>query len=140
MELKLLRAQFPQSIMGQLYMNNKLLCIYVGVNNNKGGTPVDNWPDGRYSLRKPANGNEDWSLQVTSDNNRKPVLMNFNDLSQQELIGYDEDAPLYLSWCNGQQQMTDLAKQNIGKIIAAIEKGESVFLTIRSEYLEQGRA
>jgi hypothetical protein len=121
--------------MGQLFLNKELLCIYVGVNSKKGGIPVDNFPDGRYSLRKPGKKNEDWSLQVTSDEYRKPLFMDLSALLQDELTGYDEDAPLYLSWCNGIQQMTNLAKQNIGKVVAAIEKGEKVFLTISSQCL-----
>ena len=136
MELKFLRVQFPNSTtMGQLFMNNKLLCIYVGVNNIKGGIPVDGLPDGRYSLRKPGKGYEDWSLQVTSDQSRKPLFMNLSELLQEELLGYDEDVPIYLSWNTGHQQMTDMAKQNISSVIAAIEKGEKVFLNIRSEFL-----
>jgi hypothetical protein len=135
MELKLMRALFPNSTMGQLFMNNKLLCIYVGVNNNKGGTPVDRLPDGKYSLRKPGKNNEDWSLQVTSDINRKPLYMDLRQLSMEELTGYDEEAPIYLSWCTGQQQMTEKARQNVAGIITAIEKGEKVSLTIFSQYL-----
>jgi hypothetical protein len=135
MELKLLRALFPNGTMGQLFMNNKLLCIYVGVNNYKGGTPVDRLPDGRYSLRKPGKKNEDWSLQITSDTNRKPLYMNLGQLSMEELTGYDEEAPIYLSWGGGQQQMTDMARQNVAGIITALERGEKVALTICSQYL-----
>jgi|RhiMetdeSRZDD1v2_1073273.scaffolds.fasta_scaffold04843_10 hypothetical protein len=135
MELKLMRALFPNSTMGQLFMNNKLLCIYVGVNNNKGGTPVDRLPDGRYFLRKPGKNNEDWSLQVTSDTNRKPLYMNLSQLSMEKLPGYDEEAPIYLSWGAGQQQMTEMARKNVAGIITAIEKGEKVSLTICSQHL-----
>jgi hypothetical protein len=135
MELKFMRALFPNSTMGQLFMNNKLLCIYIGVNNNKGGTPVDRLPDGRYSLRKPGKNNEDWSLQVTSDTIRKPMYMNLSLLSMENLTGYDEEAPIYLSWGAGQQQMTDKARQNVAGIITAIEKGEKVSLTICSQHL-----
>lgn len=135
MELKLMRALFPNSMMGQLFMNNKLLCIYVGVNNNKGGTPVDRLPDGRYSLRKPGKSNEDWSLQVTSDTNHKPLYLNLSQLSMEKLTGYDEEAPIYLSWGGGQQQMTEMARQNVARIITAIGKGEKVSLTICSQHL-----
>lgn len=135
MELKFMRALFPNSTMAQLFMNNKLLCIYVGVNNNKGGTPVDRLPDGRYSLRKPNKNNEDWSLQVTSDKNRKPFYMYLGQLLMEELTGYDEDAPIYLSWGTGQQQMTEMARKNVAGIITAIEKGENVYLTICSQHL-----
>jgi hypothetical protein len=135
MELKFMRALFPNSTMGQLLMNNKLLCMYVGVNNNKGGTPVDHLPDGRYSLRKPGKNNEDWSLQITSDTIRKPLFMNVSQLSIEKLAGYDEEAPIYLSWGTGQQQMTEMAIRNVGGIITAIEKGEKVYLTICSQHL-----
>ena len=135
MELKLMRALFPNSTMGQLFMNNKLLCIYVGVNINKGGTPVDRLPDGRYSLSKPGKSNEDWSLQVTMDTNRKPLYMNLSQLSMEELTGYDEEAPIYLSWGGGQQQMTEMARQNVARIITAVGKGEKVSLTICSQHL-----
>jgi hypothetical protein len=135
MELKLMRALFPNGTMGQLFKNNKLLCIYVGVNNNKGGTPVDHLPDGRYSLRKPGKSNEDWSLQVTSDRIRKPLFMNLSLLSMEKLTGYDEEAPIYLSWGTGQQQMTEMARQNVAGIITAIGKGEKVYLTICSQYV-----
>ncbi|THU34951.1 hypothetical protein FAM09_23465 [Niastella caeni] len=135
MELRLLRAQFPNSMMGQLFMNNQLLCIYVGANNQKGWTPIAGLPDGRYCLHKPGEENKHGSIQVTSANNRKPLRMKLSNLLHDELTGYDKEAPLYLSWKSGQQQMTGLAKQNIDKVIAAIDNGDEVHLTIFSQYL-----
>jgi hypothetical protein len=61
--------------------------------------------------------------------------MNLSQLSMEKLTGYDDEAPIYLSWGNGQQQMTDMARQNIAGIIATIEKGEKVSLTICSQHL-----
>jgi hypothetical protein len=135
MELRLLRAQFPNSMMGQLYMNNQLLCIYVGANHQKGWTPIAGLPDGRYYLHKPGEENKQRSIQVTSAENSKPLRMKLYDLPHEGLTGYDKGAPLYLSWGSGQQQMSELAKQNIDKIIAAIDNGDEVHLTICSQYL-----
>ena len=135
MELRLLRAQFPNSMMGQLFMNNQLLCIYVGTNNQKGWTPIARLPDGRYCLHKTGEENKDRRIQVTNAQSSKPFRMKLNDLSNDGLTGYDKDAPLYLSWGSGQQQMTELAKQNIDKVIAAIDNGDEVHLTICSQYL-----
>jgi hypothetical protein len=133
MELRLLRAQFPHSMMGQLFMNNQLLCIYIGTNNQKGWTPIAGLPDGQYHLHKPVNENKPYSIQVTSAETRRQLRMNLT--GQEELAGYDEAAPLYVSWTNGQQQMSVLARQNIDKVIAAIDMGEEVHLTICSQYL-----
>lgn len=133
MELRLLRAQFPHSMMGQLFMNDQLLCIYIGAKNQKGWTPISGLPDGQYHLHKPVNDNKPYSIQVTNAETRRLLRMNFTN--QEDLVGYDKEAPLYVSWTNGQQQMTDLARQNIDKVIAAIEMGEEVHLTIRSQYL-----
>ncbi|MCS3795166.1 hypothetical protein [Niastella sp. OAS944] len=135
MELRLLRAQFPHSMMGQLFMNNQLLCIYIGANNQKGWTPIAGLPDGQYHLHKPVNENKPYSIQVTSAESRRQLRMSLARLSKEELAGYDKEAPLYVSWTNGQQQMTDLARQNIDKVIAAIDMGEEVHLTISSQYL-----
>lgn len=134
MELRLLRAQFPNSMMGQLFMNSQLLCIYVGANNQKGWTPIAGLPDGRYCLYKPVDEHKHRRIQVTSAQS-KPLRMKLNDLSQEALTGYDKNAPLYHSWGSGRQQMTDLAKQNIDKIIAAIDNGDEVYVTICSQYL-----
>jgi hypothetical protein len=133
MELKLIRALFPNSTMAQLYKNGKMLCMYIGMN-NQAGTPVEGLPDGRYSLRKPGEGREDWDLQITSDSVRKPVLMKFGDSIKTETVSYDDDMPLYLSWGRG-QEMTKKAIENIGAITAAIAKGEKVFITIESEFV-----
>ncbi|HEY8898035.1 MAG TPA: hypothetical protein VIM79_24585 [Niastella sp.] len=133
MELRLLRAQFPHSMMGQLFMNNQLLCIYIGANNQKGWTPIAGLPDGQYHLHKPVNENKPYSIQVTSAETRRQLRMNLT--GQEELTGYDKEAPLYVSWTSGQQQMSDLARQNIDKVIAAIDMGEEVHLTICSQYL-----
>jgi hypothetical protein len=134
MELKLIRALFPNSTMAQLYKNDKMLCMYVGMNNSQVGTPVDGLPDGRYLLRKPGVGKEDWDLQITSDSIRKPVLMKFGDSVKTEMVTYDDNMPLYLSWVTG-QEMTEKAIENIGIVTAAIEKGEKIFITIQSEFL-----
>jgi len=133
MELRLLRAQFPHSMMGQLFMNNQLLCIYIGANNQKGWTPIAGLPDGQYHLHKPVNENKPYSIQVTSAETRRQLRMNLT--GQEELTGYDKEAPLYVSWTSGQQQMSELARQNIDKVIAAIDMGEEVQLTICSQYL-----
>lgn len=133
MELRLLRAQFPHSMMGQLFMNGQLLCIYIGSNNQKGWTPIAGLPDGRYCLHKPGDENKQGSIQVTNAPGRKPLVMKSG--SHEELTGYDKNAPLYLSWGHGQQQLSELAKQNIETIMAAIENGEDVHLTIFSQYL-----
>ena len=135
MILRLLRAQFPHSMMGQLFMNNQLLCIYVGANNHKGWTPIAGLPDGRYCLHKACEENKHRRIQVTSVESSKPLFMKLNNLLHEELTGYDKDAPLYLSWGSGQQQMSELAKQNIDKVIAAIDNGDEVHLTICSQYL-----
>ena len=135
MELRLLRAQFPHSMMAQLFMNNQLFCIYVGANNQKGWTPIANLPDGRYCLHKPNEDSEYRRIQVSNATSRKSLLMKLNNLLQEEMIGYDTKAPLYVSWGAGPQQMTDLAKQNIDNIMAAIDKGEEVNLSVFSQYL-----
>lgn len=135
MELRLLRAQFPHSMMGQLFMNNHLLCIYIGANNQKGWTPIAGLPDGQYHLHKPVNEHRPYSIQVTSAETHRRLRMNLARLSQEDLAGYDKEAPLYVSWTSGQQQMTDLARQNIEKVINAIAMGEEVHLTIYSQYL-----
>jgi hypothetical protein len=135
MELRLLRAQFPHSMMGQLFMNNQLLCIYIGTNNQKGWTPIAGLPDGTYYLHKPANEHKPASIQVTSAETRRQLRMNLTNLTHNELAGYDKEAPLYVNWTSGQPQMTDLARQNIDKVIAAIDMGEEVHLTICSQYL-----
>ena len=134
MELKLLRACFPESTVGQLFYNNQLLCVYFGLNKKHGWTPVANLPDGRYSLKKPAKGNEEWSLQITLPESRKPLLMDLSNLVQEELNGYG-NAPLYLSLGNGRQQISQPAKQNIGKVIAAVNSGDKVFINICSQYM-----
>jgi len=135
MELRLLRAQFPHSTMAQLFMNNELLCIYVGAYNQKGWTPIAALPDGRYCLHKPSEKNKDWRIQVTSIQNRPLSFMKLNSLVHEELTGYDKDAPLYVSWGTAGQQMTERARQNIDKVIAAIEQGDDVLLSIFSQYL-----
>jgi hypothetical protein len=122
-------------MVGQLFLNSQLLCIYVGASNQKGWTPIAALPDGSYCLHKASEENTHRRIQVTSAQKRKPLLMKVNNLLREELTGYDKDAPLYLSWASGQQQMTQLAKQNIDKVIAAIDRGEEVHLTIFSQYL-----
>ena len=131
MELRLLRAQFPHSTMAQLFMNNQLLCIYVGADNKKGWTPIAGLPDGVYCLHKPNDNSEQGAIQVSNAGNRMKV----NRLLKEELTGYDSKAPLYVSWGTEQQQLTDLAKQNINTIMAAIDNGEEVHLSIFSQYL-----
>jgi hypothetical protein len=131
MELRLLRAQFPNSIMAQLFMNNQLLCIYVGADNQKGWTPIAGLPDGKYYLHKP-HGEDNWgTIQVSDAGNR----MKLNRLLKENLTDYDSKAPLYVNWGADQQQLTDLAKQHINTIMAAIDEGEEVHLSIFSQYL-----
>lgn len=132
MELKLMRVSFPGSTMGQLYKEDQLLCIYIGWNEKKGWTPIAHLPDGRYSLRKPRTGNEDWDLQLIFNKSRKPLLMDFKKLSQQEMKGY-EDAPLYLSFGDGQNLLSELARRNVRQVIEAIRAGDRVYLTISSK-------
>jgi len=117
-----------------LFMNNQLLCIYIGSNKKRGWTPVAGLPDGRYSLRKPAKNKENWSLQITYGKSRKPLLMDLRNLVQEEIKGYD-DTPLYLSLGDSPEQLSEPAKQNISKVVAAISRGDKVYLTISSKLL-----
>jgi hypothetical protein len=134
MELKLLRACFDETTVAQLMLNNKILCIYIGLNKKRGWSPVVSLPDGRYSLRQPRNADEQWNLQLTTSQSRKPLLMNLHNLTQEELTGYD-DAPIYLSLGKGKDQISEPAKQAIARVAAAIQAGEKVYITIRSEYI-----
>ena len=134
MELKLLRASFEETTVAQLMFNNKLLCVYVGLKKNQGWSPIANLPDGRYALCKPRNANEQWNLQLTNSQSRKPLLMNLHNLSQEELTGYD-DAPLYLSLGKGREQISEPAKQAISRVATAIQSGNKVYITIRSQYI-----
>lgn len=135
MELRLLRAQFPNSTMAQLFMNNDLVCLYVGTYTEKGWTPIASLPDGRYCLHKPAEAHKDWHIQVTSVQKRPRSFMTLNNLLYEDLTGYDKDVPLYVSWGITGQRITPTAKRNIDKIIAAIEQGDEVYLSIFSQYL-----
>jgi hypothetical protein len=132
MELKLIRACFPGSTMGQLYLNKQLLCVYIGLNEEKGWIPAAHFPDGRYSLRKPRIKNKDWDLQLTFSESRKPLLMDFKKLMQQDLKDYDE-APLYICMGNGRDQLSEQARKNMKQVVTAIETGEKVYLTISSK-------
>lgn len=134
MELTLLRANFNETTVAQLLLNNTLLCVYVGLNKKQGWSPIASLPDGRYSLRKPKKETEQFSLQITFPQSRKPLLMDLRNLKQNELNGYD-DAPLYLSIANGPEQISPIAKDNIAKVIAAMQQGDRVHITIRSQYL-----
>src|SRR5688572_13355344 len=100
MELELIRALFPQNMMGQLYLNNELLCICVTANKEKVWTLISSLPDGRYSLRKPGKGKEDWSLKITNCQCRKPLFIKLGESSIEEPVSYDDEVPLYLSWGN----------------------------------------
>lgn len=133
MELQLIRAQFPQHVMAQLYLKNKLLCIYVGVRNKKRWIPIAALPDGRYSLKNPGIGKEDWTMKITPCKSRKSFWIKVGNGLPAEPVAYDEEVPLYLTWGNGKGFLTDLVEKNLSQVTAAISKGEKVYLNISTQ-------
>lgn len=133
MELLLIRAQFPQSMMGQLYLNNKLLCMCVDTNYKRKYTLLSHLPDGRYSLKLPGEDMKEWNVKITHCKSRKFFFIKQGSGMEEEPVSYDHDVPLYVSWNQSMNHITELALKNVKRITDAINKKEQVYLTISSQ-------
>lgn len=136
MELLLIRAQFPKTMMGQLYLNNKLLCICVDLKYKKKLTLLSHLPDGRYSLKLPEEDMKEWNVKITHCKSRKYFFIKQGPATDGDPVSYDHEIPLYISWTQGFNNITELALKNIKRITDAIDKKEKVYLTISSQTMD----
>lgn len=128
MELSLIRTCFPGSTMAQLFKGKQLLFMHIGLNGSRGLAPVRQLPDGRYTLKRPFGRNGNWNLEVLMPGTRKPMWMDFNKLTFENMEGYD--APLHLSLGDGREQFNETAHAGLRLITNAIEQGDKVYITI----------
>jgi hypothetical protein len=132
MELELIRTYFPGGTNGEILHEGERLCSSIELpwlHNERKKSCV---PEGRYELRKRYNLKFDWHLILMNVPERSCILMHAANDAKKELQGCI--APVSLLTAEGKGERSRLALEKLKWVVyKALENGEQVFLTIKSE-------
>lgn len=132
MELELIRTYFPNGTNGVILHHNKRVCNSIELPWLDNQPRISCIPEGRYELTKRYSQRYGWHLLVNHVVNRNYILIHaYNDA-----IKESKGCIAPVSQCTGEGKGIR-SKESLKKLLAmtyaSIEKGNKVFIIIKSE-------
>jgi hypothetical protein len=131
-ELELTRAYFPNGTNGEIYLDGQRVCYTIELPWCDNQVQTSCIPEGRYELVKRYSPKFKEHLQLLNVAGRSDILMHPANDAMKELKGCI--APVSILTAEGKGLRSRIAFEKlIGIVYDAIEKGNQVFLNIKSE-------
>jgi len=132
MELELIRAYFPNGANGEFILDGTIICNSIELPWKDNHQQISCIPEGRYELAKRYSPKFDHHLLVVSVPGRANILIHPANDAMKELKGCI--APVSVLTAEGKGLRSRLAFEKLRSIVyAEIDKGNKVFLTIKSD-------
>ena len=132
MELELARAYFPNGTNGEFILDDTIICNAIELPWEDNHQQISCIPEGRYELAKRYSPKLDHHLLVVSVPGRANILIHPANDAMKELKGCI--APVSILTAEGKGLRSRLAFEKLRAIVyAEIDKGNKVFLTIKSD-------
>ena len=134
LELTLNRTYYPEGTNGQINIADKRLCSSIELPWKANRTQASCIPEGIYELKKRYSPKHGHHLQVINVPGRDLILLHPANDALKELKGCI--APVSLLTGEGKGNSSRIAlKKVLDKVFPELEKGNKVFLIIKSEQL-----
>jgi hypothetical protein len=135
MELELIRTYFPNGTNGEIYYNGKPICFSIELPWLQNKPSVSCIPEGRYELEKYYSEHLANHLHLKAVANRSLIMIHAANDAMQELRGCI--APVSILTAEGKGlRSRDSLKKVLNLTYPELEKGNKVYLTIKSNFNE----
>lgn len=132
----LIRSYFPGGVNGEIFYEGKQVCNSIELPWKDNEPQVSCIPEGKYELEKRHSEKFGWHLLLRDVPERELILIHPANDAKKELQGCI--APVVILKAEGKGLRSRIAVEQVKELVyPALEKGEQVFLIIKTEEGEE---